>query len=360
MGEFTIIQITVTMIRLGVKSYQTLALCYREYGVPENVVSLTELETKESPGSGEISIRMLVAPINPSDINQIEGKYAILPSLPAVCGNEGVGIVTQVGNAVKHLAVGDHVIPIQSSQGTWRKQVLGCAESWMKIPKDIPVNHASMLAVNPCTAFRMLIDFVALESGDIVLQNGANSAVGLAVIQLARAMNLHTINIIRDRPNLPEVKEKLRNLGATLVCTEEELSSDSMIKAEIAKLGPQKIRLALNCVGGKSLTSLVRLLAPSSTVVTYGGMSKEPSLVSTSSLIFQDISYRGFWMSKWKETHSREDCEKMMDSILSIVRKGKIRFPDLDLRPPGEFRQALIDAQKPYRDCKLAFDLDYK
>jgi mitochondrial enoyl-[acyl-carrier protein] reductase / trans-2-enoyl-CoA reductase len=348
------------MIRLGAKYHQTLALCYKEHGIPENVVSLAEFETKESPNSDEISIRMLVAPINPSDINQIQGKYAILPSLPAVGGNEGIGIVTQVGNAVKHLEVGDHVIPIQSGQGTWRKQLLSCAESWMKIPKDIPVNHASMLAVNPCTAFRMLKDFVTLEPGDIVLQNGANSAVGQAVIQLARAMNIHTINVIRDRPNLPEAKEKLKHLGASLVCTEEELSSDPAIMAEIASLGPQKIRLALNCVGGKSLTSLVRLLAPSSTVVTYGGMSKEPSLVSTSSLIFQDISYRGFWISKWKETHSREDCENMMDSILSIVRKGGFRFPDLDLRPIGEFRQALIDAQKPYRDCKLAFDLDYK
>jgi len=67
-----------------------------------------------------------------------------------------------------------------------------------KIDNDIPVPYAATLGVNPCTAYRMLKDFVQLKPGDVVMQNGANSMVGLAVIQLAREMGLKTINIVRS------------------------------------------------------------------------------------------------------------------------------------------------------------------
>lgn len=68
---------------------------------------------------------------------------------------------------------------------------------------------ASMLNVNPCTAYRMLKDFVALKEGDTVIQNGANSAVGQFVIQLCRLWGIKSINIIRERPDAQNLKVKL-------------------------------------------------------------------------------------------------------------------------------------------------------
>ena len=67
-----------------------------------------------------------------------------------------------------------------------------------KVPNDIPAAYAATIAVNPCTAYRMLRDFVSLKPGDVIMQNGANSMVGLAVIQMAREMGVKTINIIRS------------------------------------------------------------------------------------------------------------------------------------------------------------------
>jgi trans-2-enoyl-CoA reductase len=219
------------MIKSQIMKYTTPALLYRTYGRPEEVVVYEDLKIKEVLDAEEIAIEMLAAPINPSDINQIEGRYAILPPLSAVGGNEGVGRIVNVGNGVTHLAVDDHVIPIRACQGTWRKQLICHSSGWIKIPKSIRVEHASMLAINPCTAYRMLKDFVELKPEDVIVQNGANSAVGQAVIQIARVMGLHTINIVRDRENLAYMKTRLQHLGATIVCTENELHSNAQLKA---------------------------------------------------------------------------------------------------------------------------------
>lgn len=79
------------------------------------------------------------------------------------------------------------------------------------------------MTVNPCTAYRMLRDFVNLSRGHTVIQNGANSAAGQNVIQLCRAWGINSVNVIRNRKNIDELKTFLLDLGATHVLTEEEL-----------------------------------------------------------------------------------------------------------------------------------------
>lgn len=63
-----------------------------------------------------------------------------------------------------------------------------------------------MLNVNPCTAYRMLKDFVELKPGDTIIQNGGNSAVGQMVIQLCKEWNYKSVSVVRDRPNIQELK----------------------------------------------------------------------------------------------------------------------------------------------------------
>jgi len=95
----------------------------------------------------------------------------------------------------------------------------------------------------------MLNDFMALEAGDWVVQNGANSAVGEAVIQIAAAKGLKTVNLVRDRPNIEELKQRLHAIGATQVLTYDDLA-DKTIREKLKEwTGGRGIRLGLNCVG---------------------------------------------------------------------------------------------------------------
>ncbi|XP_049675688.1 enoyl-[acyl-carrier-protein] reductase, mitochondrial isoform X2 [Accipiter gentilis] len=202
-------------------------LLYERHGEPAAVVQLKDLEVAELRDS-DVHVKMLAAPINPADINMIQGTYAILSPLPAVGGNEGVGEVLEVGRRVTALKPGDWVIPAGAGVGTWRTQGVFPEEMLLKVPSDIPVLCAATLSVNPCTAYRMLTDFETLAPGDSVIQNAANSGVGQAVIQIAKASGIKTINVVRDRPDLPKLVERLMALGADHVITEEMLRKPEM------------------------------------------------------------------------------------------------------------------------------------
>ncbi len=90
--------------------------------------------------------------------------------------------------------------------GTWRTHAETCPDALLLLPKDVKVDlvSAACISVNPCTADRMMLDFVKLKKGEWLVQNGANSGVGQNVIQLARIRGYRTVNIIRDRCNCVE------------------------------------------------------------------------------------------------------------------------------------------------------------
>ncbi|CAJ0921543.1 unnamed protein product [Ranitomeya imitator] len=218
--------------------------------------SLKNIEVA-SPSNYEVRVRMLAAPINPSDINMVQGTYALLPPLPTVGGNEGVGVVAEVGNHVSSVRPGDWVIPVDAGLGTWCTEGLFSEQALVRVQSDISVVGAATLSVNPCTAYRLLSDYETLRPGDTVIQNASNSGVGQAVIQIAASLGITTINVVRDRPDLQSLVERLRELGADHVITEEQLRKPEM--KDLFKNCPRP-RLALNCVGGKSTTEMLRHL----------------------------------------------------------------------------------------------------
>ncbi|KFV50986.1 hypothetical protein N341_09116, partial [Tyto alba] len=258
---------------------------------------LKDLEVAEL-GDADVHVKMLAAPINPADINMIQGTYAILSPLPAVGGDQGGGRMLGLITFSSPCRSGRAACDAAGTPGTWRTRGVFPEKMLLKVPSDIPVLCAATLSVNPCTAYRMLADFETLAPGDSVIQNAANSGVGQAVIQIAKASGIKTINVVRDRPDLPKLVERLMALGADHVITEEMLRKPEM--KDIFKSIP-KPRLALNCVGGKSTTEMLRHLQPKGTMVTYGGMAKQPVMVPVSAFIFRDVRLRGFWMTQWRK-----------------------------------------------------------
>jgi trans-2-enoyl-CoA reductase len=267
----------------------------RELGAPENVA---RVETQELPALQPHQVRIAVkaAPINPADLNVLEGTYGTKPALPFVAGNEGAGAIIETGSAVHDLKVAQTVIaPLQ--RGWW------CTERILDADKVFPVNlpaqTAAMLAINPPTAYRMLHDFVKLEPGDWIVQNAANSAVGRCVIQIANKFGWRTVSVVRR----PELVAELQALGGDIVVTDEKpLSKQINVPA----------KLGLNAVGGESARQVARSLAPHGTLVTYGAMSRQPVTVENGLLIFKDIRFRGFWISDWYRQARREEIAQML------------------------------------------------
>ncbi|KAK0420814.1 hypothetical protein QR680_014905 [Steinernema hermaphroditum] len=183
------------------------------------------------------------------------------------------------------------------------------------------VSKYQTLFVNPSTAYRMLKDFVDLKPGDVIIQNGANSAVGRYVIQLCRMWKVKTINVVRARPDLSLLETDLKGLGADYVVTEEQLLKEFRGKFK-------NIKLALNCVGGRSGLLLSSLLVAKGCIVTYGAMSKQPLQLPAGPLIFKDIRAVGFWMSPWYLVPENTPKRKEMHQELSEMHKrGEMKCP---------------------------------
>ncbi|XP_055833142.1 enoyl-[acyl-carrier-protein] reductase, mitochondrial-like [Solanum dulcamara] len=315
------------------------AVVYDQHGSPDVVTRVTELPPVEIKDN-DVCVRMLAAPINPSDINRIEGVYPVRPPMPAVGGYEGVGEVHAIGSAVKGLSPGDWVIPSPPSSGTWQTYVVKEQTVWQKIDKSTPMEYAATVTVNPLTALRMLEDFVALKSGDTIVQNGATSIVGQCVVQLARLRGIHSINIIRDRAGSDEAKANLKQLGADEVYTESQLE----VKNVRGLLGniPEPV-LGFNCVGGNAASLILKFLKQGGTMVTYGGMSKKPITVSTSSFIFKELTLTGFWLQRWMSTDKAEERQSMIDYLLGLCRDGKLNY-ELEVAPFDDFHTSLEKA----------------
>ncbi|THG07522.1 hypothetical protein TEA_006412 [Camellia sinensis var. sinensis] len=308
----------------AIMSPPSTAVLYDHHGPPDTVTRVVEVppvELKET----DVCVKMLAAPINPSDINRIEGVYPVRPQVPSVGGYEGVGQVHSLGSAIKGISPGDWVIPSPPSSGTWQTYVIKDQSVWHKIDKDTPIEYAATITVNPLTALLMLEDFASLKSGDAIVQNGATSIVGQCIIQLARNRGIRSINIIRDRAGSDKVKEKLKKLGADEVYTESQLEVKN-VKALLANI-PEPA-LGFNCVGGNAASLVLKFLRQGGTMVTYGGMSKKPITVSTSSFIFKDLSLRGFWLQKWMTSDKAKECRKLIDYLLSLREKKDITCDD--------------------------------
>ncbi|KAL7746518.1 mitochondrial 2-enoyl thioester reductase [Sorochytrium milnesiophthora] len=313
-----------------------VAIGFSHHGQPGEVLRAFELDTPSALSPNEVRLRVMAAPINPSDINAIQGTYPILPSFThsttsrpgaqAIAGNEGVAVVEETGSAVSELSVGDKVIPALAASGTWRSTMVAKESDVLRLPADTDTLTAATISVNPCTAFRMIRDFAEWQTGErsMIVQNAGNSGVGQAVIQLAAAWKIPTINVVRDRPDFDQVGEYLRSLGADHVVREQDVRKQvpAIIKSRNAT-----IKLALNGVGGKSATELARLLSPDASMVTYGGMSREPVTIPTSLFIFKNIRCQGFWMAEWNQRHMRAEREAMLAEIVALAQQGLFRPP---------------------------------
>lgn len=334
-------QFNPTNINVYKRCKPTMAskLVYKEYGEPEKVLHIEKEELHE-PQQNEVLLKMMAAPVNPADINTIQGKYPSKPQLPAIPGNEGVAEVLKVGSEVSEFSEGDHVVPLTNNLGTWRSHLIISTNLILKVPKTLGLVEAATLTVNPCTAFRMLRDFTNLKPGDSIIQNGANSACGQNIIQICKIWGIRSINIVRNRPNIDELKSFLIKLGANYVLTEEELR-----KTDIFKIGKiDKPKLGLNCVGGQNALEVMRYLQNGSPFVTYGGMSREPVTIPTSALIFKDLQIRGFWMTRWsKNPDNNIERIEMLDELISMMTNHELHGPSYEMVDFNNYQNAIVN-----------------
>ncbi|KAI0204159.1 hypothetical protein F4808DRAFT_457260 [Astrocystis sublimbata] len=320
---------------------QAKALVFSQYGEPKDALKLHTHSISPSLPPDSILLRTLAASINPADVNLIQGTYGTKPSFSsligtsepsALPGNEGVFEIASSPPSASGLQKGDWVIPSKTGFGTWRTHAVAPVEGVIKVQKEgLTPTQVGTVSVNPCSAYRMLRDYATppLREGDWFIQNGANSGVGRAAIQLGRLWGYRSINVVRAREKEEDtkaLKDELKALGADHVVTEEEFLAREFKDSvkEWTQGSGGGVRLGLNCVGGKSAQTIAKTLGLSGTMVTYGGMARQPVALPTGLLIFKDLRFVGFWLSRWADGDKAAKTQTV-NEILDLIRGGKFR-----------------------------------
>ncbi|WP_156759885.1 zinc-dependent alcohol dehydrogenase family protein [Microbacterium karelineae] len=321
------------------------ALRLNAFGSPEESVGL--VRTKPTPlAAGQVSVAMEAAPINPSDLLLIAGRYGHQPRLPHTLGTEGVGRIADVGPGVDPDRVGDRVMILPTLEhGTWQDRVIVDEQGTVPVDGTGDPQQLSMLGINPVTAHLLLTRFVSLPPSAWIGQTAANSAVGRYVVALARRAGVRTLNVVRR----PEAASPLIAAGADAVVV-----AGADLGAQIdSVLGTRRLALVLDAVGGE--TGLVSRLEDGGTVVSYAALSRSPAVISPADLIFRDIHLRGFWQKAWVQTAPRAEVLAAYADLVPLVASGHLHAPVEASYPIDRYEDALTHAARSARDGKVIF-----
>jgi NADPH:quinone reductase-like Zn-dependent oxidoreductase len=319
------------------------AIRFHRFGPPAEVLQLDELPLPE-PGPGQVRLRLTHRAINPSDLLTVSGEYGRLPALPAVAGLEGAGVIDALGEGLGGWQPGMRVVPLGAS-GTWRDYVLADAARLLPVPDAVSDETAGQFVVNPVSAWVML-DELALRPGDWIVQTAAGSTLGRLLIQMARLRDYRTINLVRRR----EQVEELRELGGDAVFALDEPDVVDRVRALTDGRGAPA---ALEAVGGAMGALALRCLRPGGVMLVYGLLSGEPLPLNNGEMLFRGLTVRGFWLTHWFQRTPPETAAATLGELMRLMADGQLVPPVEATYDLADFRAAVEHAQRPGRRGKV-------
>jgi NADPH:quinone reductase-like Zn-dependent oxidoreductase len=211
--------------------------------------------------------------------------------------------------------------------------LVASADGLFALPANADPQQLSMLAINPPTAALLLSEYVDLKPGEWVVQNSANSSVGRWVIAFAKTRGLKTVNIVRRKELVPELKA----IGADVVVVD----SPDVSKEIKDVVGKAELRLALDGVSGPATGVLASTLSAHGTLVSFAAMSLKPMSISPLDVIFKPITMKGFWLGH------PESAAKTAPSIAQaaeMIASGRVNIPVAATYPLSSIKEAVAHA----------------
>ncbi|MFZ0325238.1 MAG: zinc-dependent alcohol dehydrogenase family protein, partial [Actinomycetes bacterium] len=242
-----------------------------------------------------------------------------------------------------HLEPGDRVL--LPSPGAWRERVIGDASALFALPTGVDPRQLAMLRVNPPTAHLLLHQYVAPEAGRWVVQNAANSGVGNLVVKFAREIGLRTVSVVRRQ----QLIEPLRTAGADVVVVDGPELAARVRDA----IGDGMVPLALDAVGGDATQRLARCVADGGTVVNYGVLSGEPSMIDGRELIFRGVTLTGFWLRRWFAQTPPDEIATLYRMLASKLADDGFAVEVEEVYPLRRIKEALAHAARGGRSGKI-------
>ncbi|MGO3736321.1 MAG: zinc-binding dehydrogenase, partial [Moraxellaceae bacterium] len=263
-------------------------------------------------------VKTILSSIHNHDLLTIRGQYGFKPELPAIAGSEAVGVIDAVGSDVKDLKVGQRVAAA-SVQATWAEYFTAPEHMIFPIPDSLDDDMAAQLIAMPLSAL-MLLEFLEVKSGQWIIHNAANGAVGKSLAMLAAARDVNTINVVRS-------SDAIKELDALGIKNNVSTSDEDWKDQVKSILGDDKISAAVDSVGGEDSGDMLSLLGHGGTLAVFGAMSGKPMVINPTHVIFKQATIKGFWGSKLSQEMSLENKQCLIDELIECAVAGKLQLP---------------------------------
>ena len=293
------------------------AIRFAKSGEPAKVLTVQECPLPE-PGKGEVRVRILASPVNPSDLLFVRGLYAgIQPHFPSPVGIEGVGMVDALGPQVQRPVPGQRVVVFNYKGGNWADYAVVPTQDLLAVPDDLPDEQAACFTVNPATAILMLRHVLAIPRDEWLLQSAASGELGRMIIRLAKHDGIRTVNIVRRR----EVVAELQRLGADAAIVSTEGPIDEQVRRIV---GQEGVKYAIDPVVGETGTQMCQALGEEGRMLVYGSLTGEPIRVGADPRFILagrrilEVFWLGYWLPRLDETAQRQ----LVREIVTLMREG--------------------------------------
>lgn len=314
-------------------------LQFESIGDPGRVLQIADRE-RPVPGRGEVLVRMLASPVNPSDLMFVEGIYGVEPQLPQVPGFEGVGVVEATGGGLKgKLFRGKRVAVLNRSAGNWAEYTVVPSDQVIPLSAGLSLEQAATFFVNPATAWVMTQDVLRVPKGGWLLQTAAASSLGRMIIRLGQHQGFHTINVVRRESQ----RDELRRLGADKVLVFDDRQDDPAVMRQqvLAATDGVGVRYAVDPVGGATASAVITSLAEGGTLLVYGTLSQQPLEFSPRELMTRGATVEGFWLGRHMQQLNLVKKLLLVRRLTTLIRSGVLSTENCYRVPLERFHEVL-------------------
>jgi NADPH2:quinone reductase len=306
------------------------------------------------PGPGEVVVDVVAAEANYPDILVIEGKYQVKPPLPFSPGKAAAGRVAALGSGVENLKLGDRVA-VQVEYGAYAEKLRARAESCFPMPEGMGFAEAAALGLVYQTSWFALRERAAFREGESVLVLGASGGIGVASVQLARAMGAKTVIGVVLGPDNVEVA---RRAGADPAIDASRLEGRDDLRDQVmAATSGRGVDVVIDPVGGELSTACLRTLAWCGRLVVIGFASGDIPAFRANYLLVKNISALGLQWSDYRDREP-EKVRRAQEEIYSFFVDGRLA-PVISRRVPlARFHEALQALKEGKVQGKVIMDVD--
>jgi NADPH:quinone reductase-like Zn-dependent oxidoreductase len=214
------------------------------------------------------------------------------------------------------------------------------------LPNDFPIEKASQFTLNPITAWGLL-ERADVNAGDWLLLTAGSSVVSKLLIQIARLRNINVIATVRNTKNTTI----LTTYGAHVI----NIAEADLVESVQQITGGKGVKVALDAVGGKTGTDILKCLQPGGKLIIYSRLSADPVTFYNSDVLYKNLTIASFGLRAYLDSKRTEQKQEVIQSLIKIIGAPEFKMEVAAIYPLEDYQEAIKTVTEAKQEGKVLF-----